>query len=595
MHRSGKNSSRKNGSGCLVLFSLPFAAFGVGMAIWNYVTVIKYREMRSWAEVPATIKRAELKVDHDSDGGTTYEALADYEYDFQGRHFSGHRVSIHSGSDNVGSFHQDAYGELKAHQDQQKPFHCYVNQARPADAVLYRQLRGEMLLFKTLFSCAFGSVGLALFSGAIVASRRSPRLSLDGSSDQPWKMRPDWGAGFVEARGGARVIWPVLATVTLFWLFACLPVAITFPDLFSQSRGIWRWLLFVPPAIAALLVWLTLYQFLRRRKFGDSIFQIAGETGVIGGQLAGIVRIPRFIESIDGFHLKLVCFEERTEGDGKSEIAIWQDEHHVSRTIRGNMLNEAAVPVLFAIPFEAAETAGPTAAKPIRWRLSVWASVPGIDFHSQFDVPVFKTADSRPDFKLDEKLAAEFDVKPDVATILRDARIIKEDLADGGVRLIFPMAQDRTSALIVTGALAIFGIALWPIAAANAPPWFRVPFLSIWTLLVLALAFGTLDYWFYRSVIDASPREVAIQGGLFGLGRRRFQPQEIENFESATFGASSFSAPVNIVAKLKTGKQVTVAKRVSNYTTIQTVLGELNSAVSKECKVATERSVASLK
>src|SRR5262249_27232641 len=150
------------------------------------------------------------------------------------------------------------------------------------------------------------------------------------------------------------------------------------------------------------------------------------------------------------------------------------------------------VPVLFAIPFEVAQTTAQTAAKPIRWRLSVSASVPGIDYRSQFEVPVFKTADSRADFKLDDKLAAQFDVKPDTATALRDSQIIKEDLAEGGVRLVFPMARDRAGSLFITGFLVVFGIALWPIAAANAPGWFRVPFLSIWSLVVFALALGTL-------------------------------------------------------------------------------------------------------
>jgi hypothetical protein len=128
--------------------------------------------------------------------------------------------------------------------------------------------------------------------------------------------------------------------------------------------------------------------------------------------------------------------------------------------------------------------------------------------------------------------------------------------------------------------LAIFGIALWPISVANAPGWFRVPFLSIWGFFVLALAVITLDLWFWRSTIDASRREIVIQGGLFGLGRRRiFQPQEIEKFETATYGSSSFSALINIVAKLNTGKQITIAKRLSNYTTIQAVIEQLNSAV----------------
>jgi hypothetical protein len=573
--------SRVRKFGCLALFSLPFAAVGIGMAISNMATVVKYGEMRSWVEVPATIKRAELKVDHDGEGGTTYEAVADYQYDFQGQRFNGSRISVLGGSDNIGSFQHEAYRELKQHLDAKQPFHCYVNPASPADAVLYRSVRAEMVLFLTLFSCVFGSVGLALLSGTIVAAGWSQDLSMEGTSDQPWKSRPDWAAGRVEARGGARVVWPVLATVTVFWFFACLPLAVVFPEAFVQSHGIWKLLLFTAPTIAVLLVFFTLYQFLGRRKFGDSIFQLAGETGVIGGQLAGVVRIPRAFEFTDGFHLKLTCFEERTDSEGsKSDIAIWQDEHHVSRTIHGSTSDETAVPVLFAIPFEAAETSRSPVTKPIKWRLSVSASVPGIDYRSQFEVPVFKTADSRPDFKLDDKLAAQFDVQPDVASIFRDAKIIKEDLADGGVSLFFPMARDRASALFITAFFAAFGVALWPIAAANAPVWFRVPFLSIWSLVVFALACGTLDYWFYQSITNVSPREIIIQGGLFGLGRRRtFQPQEIEKFETAAFGSSSFAAQLNIVAKLKSGKQITLAKRVSNHTAIQAVLDELNRAI----------------
>jgi len=219
------------------------------------------------------------------------------------------------------------------------------------------------------------------------------------------------------------------------------------------------------------------YQFFRRRKFGDSIFQLAGETGIVGGQLAGVVRIPRAIDATDGFHLKLTCFEERTDGEGgKSDIAIWQDAHHVSRSIHGGTSDETAVPVLFAIPFEVAETTGPSVTKPITWRLAVCANVPGIDYNAQFEVPVFKTDDSRPDFKLDERLATQYDARADLACILRDARIIKEDFADGGVRLVFPMARDINTALVATTVLAIFGIALWPISVANAPGWFRSAF-----------------------------------------------------------------------------------------------------------------------
>src|SRR5262245_60435689 len=114
-------------SGCLILFSLPFAAVGVWQTISAARGVLEYRQMQSWVEVPATIKRAELKVDRDNEGGTTYEAVADYEYQFKGQQFTGSRVGVHGGSDNLGSFHRQAYRELKQHLDQHKPFRCFVN------------------------------------------------------------------------------------------------------------------------------------------------------------------------------------------------------------------------------------------------------------------------------------------------------------------------------------------------------------------------------------------------------------------------------------------------------------------------------------
>jgi hypothetical protein len=59
------------------------------------------------------------------------------------------------------------------------------------------------------------------------------------------------------------------------------------------------------------------------------------------------------------------------------------------------------------------------------------------------------------------------------------------------------------------------------------------------------------------------------------------QPEEIEEFATATYGASSFSMLINIVAKLKTGKPITVAKRLSNHTTVQAVLDQLNTSIGR--------------
>ena len=59
-----------NGPGCLMLFALPFIAFGAGMGGCAGWTAVKVRDSQHWKEVPAVIKSAELKR------GDTLRALA---------------------------------------------------------------------------------------------------------------------------------------------------------------------------------------------------------------------------------------------------------------------------------------------------------------------------------------------------------------------------------------------------------------------------------------------------------------------------------------------------------------------------------------
>ncbi len=168
--------SRKNAPlrpGFFFLFGLPFAAVGVLAAWWSWHAAAEADAMRSWVEVPAIIKHAELKMNfpqhhggrHEGNRGPTFQAIAVYEYDFGGRHFTGDRVSVGGGSDNAGSFQRTAYRELQQHFLQKKVFRCFVNPERPSEAVLYRQLRWEMAAFYTLFATVFGVVGFGAMTG----------------------------------------------------------------------------------------------------------------------------------------------------------------------------------------------------------------------------------------------------------------------------------------------------------------------------------------------------------------------------------------------------------------------------------------------
>jgi hypothetical protein len=69
--------NRRLGLGCLILFSLPFAAIGVGMAIWIAYSIHAYLNMQSWVEAPAQILKVEL-VERPGEDGCTFETTRHY-------------------------------------------------------------------------------------------------------------------------------------------------------------------------------------------------------------------------------------------------------------------------------------------------------------------------------------------------------------------------------------------------------------------------------------------------------------------------------------------------------------------------------------
>lgn len=574
------NWSRTAGVGCLVLFALPFIAFGAGMSVWSAHMVSQYRAMQSWVETPATIKSAELKTKRGRKDGSTYQALATYDYEFGGNRFTGDRVTITSGSDNFGTFQRDTHAELKRHLDQRKPFRCYVDPKNPRNAVLYRTLRGEMLTFLSLFGAVFGSVGAGLLTFGIVGMRQLPTHSAEvEASAEPWLARGDWATGQIRASGGAAVAAPVLAVVALYWNFAALPVYWKLADSFTSEPGLWRWFASIFPVVGGALVLAFIYQLLRGRKYGESVLQLAGTPGIIGGQLAGVVRIANDLQPADGFRLTLSCIERATTRKGKSqENLLWQDERLVTQPMRDDATAATAVPVLFAIPYECLESSRPDSNRDVRWRLDVRAKMPGVDYSSRFEVPVYKTSASRKDFQLDEHLAADFAPPPSRDLLLSDAHIAKKPLAGNGVRLVFPAARNLASAVMLTMVLLLWSGAIWLMLQKGVFPLVPV----IFGLVGLVFAWIALDLWFYRSVVEASPDGLRGRGGWLGMGREwSLAADEIRRFTTEEYMSTGSSVWNNVLLVPRSGKKRLIAKGIGSKLARQAVIDELNAALGR--------------
>jgi hypothetical protein len=588
IHIGSTRSGRSLGSGCLALFALPFAAVGVfmaGLVLWS---ALDHLAMRSWRETPCTILSAELETNPGDDGGSTHRVTARYRYVVDEKPYENSRVGLHTGADNIGSFHQDAYRQLKHHQETGEPFRGWVNPRDPADAILYRDARWEMLAFQSIFGAVFGGVGFGLLAWALISRRKTAarKQAVAAHPGEPWLWNAEWAAGRITCSGKTLMFF--LAGFALFWNLMSAPLLFILPGEIFEKGNTAAWFGMVFPAVGLGLIVAAAWAVLRWRKYGESIFQMASVPGVLGGSLAGVIRTSKPIEPDEGFRLVLRCIQQRTSGSGKNrsttETTLWQDEQVVRRGLESPGAESSAVPVLFAVPYDQPPSSAEEENPKIIWRLEARASVPGIDYRATFDVPVFKTKESRPDFELDRSAVADYLAETDPADALRRSGVLCMEAPNGwGDRYVFPMFRHVA---VIAGLGAFLAVWLGAIAAMwhlQAPILFPIVF-GLFALLMIA---GLADLMFYRSVVDVGRDGLRVRGGLFGLGRTHYFAADdlggfgtnLDDFDARQDLQAGSRLYFSVVARCSGGRTVTLGKRLPDKRTAQAVIERMRASL----------------
>lgn len=569
-----RGTGRAAGSLFLILFGLPFAAVGVIMGVVLARSIAATVRAQGWVETPASIVRTDLEVNRGSDS-TTYRATAAYRYTFDGRSFEGDRVSFSSGADNVGSFHQRVHDELAKARDSGRPFRCYVNPANPAESVLYRGVRVEMALFFLLFVLVFGGAGLGMMIGGCVAGSRARRRAQDeaGHPDEPWLWKQEWADGAIPSSGKTVMVTAILFAV--FWNLVSMPLLAFLPaEVFRKGNHAAAFGFLFPLVGLGLLAWAAV-SVARWRKFGQSVFRMASVPGVIGGPLSGVVSVPVHLEPEDGFHATLSCVRRVTTGSGKhrhtSERILWQDERTLRRELLERDLARSAIPVLFGIPYDQPPTDERNAADTVRWRLDVRAKVPGLDYAAQFEVPVFRTAESSEAFQLDEAAIARFSapVRPEQAFA---AAGIRREPLPGGAALVFPAGRFLAFGLILlaVGLAMTGGAAL--LLRADVPRFIGIV-VGLFGLLVLTGAAETL---FRSSRVEVRRGALTHTTRLLWPGApHTLRADEIRDIEIAQGGQYGNRVLFDIRAVPLAGRPRVLAKMMPDRQTADAVAAEL--------------------
>lgn len=347
----------------------------------------------------------------------------------------------------------------------------------------------------------FGSLAYLRFARSAVRAAAAEAARRAQFPDQPWKWKKEWQQPVIEAKTGGTAV--ALWIFAVFWNGVSAPAAWAFfTGQIKSGAGV---VVLLFPLVGLGLLWAAIYQTVRHRKYGRTRFVPSGLPGVIGGYLGGVIEVPARVVLEADARLSLKCIRRETRGSGKNrrttENVLWEREELIAREKWVTGLGGTRIPVLFYIPAGQPDTDDRDRNNEIVWRLAASAATPGVDFATQFDVPVFATGETAAPPEAGTPMLEEYQVqKLDVAA-----------LAACGVRRegdTFHFTSSHlpgtrfTTAVISLGFVALF--AWFLMAGVPGPVW------GITIFFALIVALFALDVWCARYELRIEATEVVV-------------------------------------------------------------------------------------
>lgn len=546
--------ANRGGAFFLMLFGAIFLAVGGVMGFLSLRTLDRAQAMKRWKETPARVVSCDLQRNRGSKGGYTYCAKATYRYAVNGVAYTADRVSLHTGSDNIGDFHQQTHNRLKRCLDKNEETVCWVDPDNPAEAVLIRKPRLEMLIFMQLFVLAFGGAGLGIVLAGLARLLQPSAPAAETAGQGQIRMR---GASSYRVAGALALAWNGYTGWFLWRAFSVMA---------PEPLPWWLWLMALTGAIPAVVAGYLIGRF---RKFGMSVFEMSPMPGVLGGPVNGMIRIPAKVETEAGFDLTLQCIHQYTTRSGKNSTThhdvLWEDAHHIDGG-GYSYGEETMLPVRFSAPYGSPATTVAGGSNGYYWQLKAAAAAPGIDYLAVFDVPVRHTPQSAEPRAEAEAPEAARRAEP-VGEVVARERLRLAPRSDGGFELTFPAGRQWGTALSLTLFMSVWTaacVAMW--ASASAPVLMAVVF-SAFDVLLLLFVFS-LVFVSRGVVVDRARRECVVWWRLAGLPRRerRVPFEEILDAASERAGQSGNQLYYRIVLSLQGGSPVTVGSGLRMWT-----------------------------
>ena len=373
----------------LILFALPFAGVGAWMG-WSVAdAMLESFRMQSWQPAQARLESAGYDTHH-GDDSTTYRAYATYRYTANGQEYSGDRVGLFSGNDNIGSYQQDTGLRLESLWRNGQTVVVYYNPERPSESIIDRDLRWGMVGFRSIFLFVFGGVGV----GLIVFGLRSPKEKDPDDpayAGAPWLANDSWQTSSIRSRS-RTAMWGIWAFAAL-WNLISAPLPFVLVEEVTEKQNYLALIGLLFPLVGiGLLTW-AIRRTREWTRFGPTPVRLDPFPGAIGGHVGGTIDLKIPYDPAHRFQVSLTNLHHYTSGSGKNrssrEKALWQRDAQAAAQPGPD---GTRLVFRFDVPEGLDESdALESGDSYYAWQLGLTAELPGADLNRDFSIPVYQT------------------------------------------------------------------------------------------------------------------------------------------------------------------------------------------------------------
>lgn len=442
-----------------------------------------------------------------------------------------------------------------------------------------------------------------LFSGGLIFAaikgygRLKKQAALqEANPSSPWLWRTDWAERRAESQSQKSYIRD--------WIFAGLGNLFLFPFLFAMVPQLLRQndpRVFVVLGFCSLGVVLMVRAVratIRHERFGNSYLEFDPLPISPGHRMTGRIHLRFETQATHGIDLRLSCIRRIVTGSGKnqttSNVTLWEADKNVpSSALEPGPLGRA-IPAEFDIPADALITDHSNLGDQILWQLHAKADVPGVDYSDDFELPVFRTADSpraadsstsSAQESFGSSMTSNFgfgterSVDADSGAVSQPERTkVMVSMHDGGTEFYFPPLRTPTRALMLFVFVLVFSGAVYALIHNHVP----VPFTGVFALCDLFVIFGFLHFVFGSARIGVGNGEILSRRGILGLGTtRRFPFAEVDSIVPVGSvqqgGNSDDNSIYSIQLQTKSGQKFTLADEISTQQEARWVVSQLET------------------